>query len=206
MQILPHKFEDKKLIVEFMDCEVYETYRSPTAIDYSVKGQMVIDFREKGFLVGGFEDRMMFTNLAFDSSFDWIVPVVEKIEAMGYVVEIWWNQCRIIDNEVHGATRERLFPRAGKTKLEAVFLTVIAFIKYYNSRQEQSQNNNQNFLLAKKIKDTLKEQKISQVKFSEMMGVKSPMVSKWLNGTNNFRVNTLIKIEEVLKIQLVNLK
>lgn len=58
--------------------------------------------------------------------------------------------------------------------------------------------------LAAKISDTLKEENLSQKEFAKMLGKKPSEVSKWLSGTHNFTHDTLIDIQSVLNIELIN--
>ncbi len=72
--------------------------------------------------------------MKFHSSWNWLMPVVEKIEGIkddqGYLtkVKIWVNRCDIVfGNDV------KHFPyKLGETKIEATYTAVIEFIKWYN--------------------------------------------------------------------------
>lgn len=61
------------------------------------------------------------------------------------------------------------------------------------------------FLLAEKIKQKLKDDKMKIGVFAEKLGKKPPEVSKWLSGNHNFTLDTLSEIEEVLGINLINI-
>lgn len=58
--------------------------------------------------------------------------------------------------------------------------------------------------LSAKIADTLKEKNISQKEFAKALGKKPSEISKWLSGTHNFTHDTLIDIQSILKIELIN--
>lgn len=58
--------------------------------------------------------------------------------------------------------------------------------------------------LAAKIADALKEQNISQKEFAEKLGKKPSEISKWLSGTHNFTHDTLVDIQSILGIELLN--
>ena len=73
---------DKKLIAEFLGGEVIATYISPTMSMYSVKAPWVKASREKGLMVGGFEDKMMLSNCEFDKSWDWFMQAWEKFRKL----------------------------------------------------------------------------------------------------------------------------
>lgn len=81
--------------------------------------------------------RFISNNAKYNTSFDWIMPVVDKIEAIEnenefdlFSVQIEGLECSI-NNCVSGNVD---FYSDGKTKLEAVFTTVVQFIKWYNSK------------------------------------------------------------------------
>lgn len=63
---------------------------------------------------------------------------------------------------------------------------------------------NSRMKLAVKIADALKEKNISQKKFAETLGKKPSEISKWLSGTHNFTHDTLVDIQSILGIELLN--
>lgn len=73
---------------------------------------------------GYFEDEQ----LLYHSSWDWLMPVVEKIESIGnygyYEVDIFGNCCDI------GGKIET----TGITKIDAVFKAVVQLIQWYNTQ------------------------------------------------------------------------
>lgn len=67
----------------------------------------------------------------FHSSWDWLMPVVEKIESVGVTVEIEGHNCMIsdiTDSEYHQYV-------AHDSKINAVYVSVVAFIKWYNDNK-----------------------------------------------------------------------
>ena len=58
-------------------------------------------------------------------------------------------------------------------------------------------------LLAVKIYDALQEQKMGNCAFAERLNISPSLVTKWLSGQHNFTVETLVKIERVLGIELL---
>jgi transcriptional regulator with XRE-family HTH domain len=58
-------------------------------------------------------------------------------------------------------------------------------------------------LLAAKIHEALQAQKIGNRAFAERLNVSPSLVTKWLSGQHNFTVDTLVKIERVLDIELL---
>lgn len=72
-----------------------------------------------------------FDILLFDESWDWLMPVVEKIEsqqAEGYNILIEGANCWI---ETQGISFEGM----GMTKLEATYKAVLEFIKWYDKNK-----------------------------------------------------------------------
>lgn len=77
----------------------------------------------------------------FHSSWSWLMPVVEKIESLGHSTSISSDMrqavldkycCEILKKNTIGTN---LLHKAGKTRLEAVYLAVIDFIKFYNQQK-----------------------------------------------------------------------
>lgn len=59
--------------------------------------------------------------------------------------------------------------------------------------------------LANYINAVLIEKGISKTEFSKMLNGSCPLVTKYLSGKHNFTIKTLIKIEEILGIKLLNI-
>lgn len=73
-------------------------------------------------------------NMKYHNDWNWLMPVIEKIEAMGYIscIELLHHgEHRVFFNSI-----ETLQPvgngARGSTKIEAVYLTVLDFIKTTN--------------------------------------------------------------------------
>ena len=101
------------------------------------------------------------STMKFSLSWDWIMPVVEKIELLdlsewmykwegidgeteynfeGISVEIEHTRCWIYINlslDPYWTINEKTFKVKYETKLEAVYKSVIEFIEWYNKRKEQ---------------------------------------------------------------------
>ena len=58
--------------------------------------------------------------------------------------------------------------------------------------------------LAIKIADAIEHSGMSKKEFAIRLGKQPSEISKWLSGTHNFTMDTLIDISRVLKIQLVD--
>jgi hypothetical protein len=77
--------------------------------------------------------------MCYHSSFDWLMPVVEKIEALDYRVEIYDCYCDIYapSNVQKDAYTELIATskNESKNKIEATWYAVVQFIKWYNTQQ-----------------------------------------------------------------------
>ena len=73
----------------------------------------------------------------YHSSWDWLMPVVEKIESLGYVTQIWglWNKNYTYSFSI--TQKGNLNIQVGRgisdhSKIESVYTGVIEFINWYN--------------------------------------------------------------------------
>jgi hypothetical protein len=94
------------------------------------------------------------SHLQYHSSWDWLMPVVEKIEMpevddrketvirAAADVKVFYKAC-IINYEPDGDSgdknEETIIQTRGETKLEAVFQAVYQFIQWYNKQKEDKQ-------------------------------------------------------------------
>jgi len=84
------------------------------------------------------------SKLKFHSSWDWLMPVVEKIDSLGYETEILSyndvkdssriNQCVILQNN------NVIVRPDAKTKIEATWQAVVDFIQWHNSTVSNPDN------------------------------------------------------------------
>lgn len=73
--------------------------------------------------------------IMYHSSWDWLMPVVEKIEKHGCIVEIWLSNakgCRI--TKVLSKTKSWSAPVESNNTIEAVYQAVVEFIKWFNQQ------------------------------------------------------------------------
>ena len=71
------------------------------------------------------------TSLPFDTSWDWLMPVVKKIESLGFVVEITSIFCYIYKKPAKYNYHVNM---VGDDKIDATLKAVVEFIKWYNSQ------------------------------------------------------------------------
>ena len=60
------------------------------------------------------------------------------------------------------------------------------------------------FAIVDRINLLLKEKGMTQRELAEALGKKEAEVSRWMRGTHNFTIRTLVKISNVLGTQIIN--
>jgi hypothetical protein len=76
-------------------------------------------------------DTMRIGGYEYHTSWDWLMPVVEKIESEGFTVNIQDRGCCIYKKFSHPiCTAERW-----ETKIEGIWQAVTSFIKWYNTQK-----------------------------------------------------------------------
>lgn len=86
-----------------------------------------------GFLPTDIGNTRGINDLKYHTSWDWIMPVVEKIEDYGYIVYIKQEICYIRNktNSIKNLVYMCHYP-----KITAVFMVVVEFIKWYNENKD----------------------------------------------------------------------
>lgn len=77
--------------------------------------------------------------MRFHYSWDWLMPVVEKIESMGYRTTLFCHEYGKEDgNSMHikDSSHTMLGDGFASTKIEAVYKAVVEFIKWYNENKK----------------------------------------------------------------------
>jgi hypothetical protein len=116
--------EGNKLIAEFMGGK-----QKP--IRYSLVHKPEI-FYETGIKRPFGGCKMTADELIYHSSWDWLMPVVGKIESIHDGVSICAESCEIFSFNVKHYDNKFFVE---KSKIEATYKAVISFIKWYNHRQ-----------------------------------------------------------------------
>ena len=68
--------------------------------------------------------------LKYHEDWNWLMEVVEKIESLGYRIEIVKHICRI-----YLSNKETIIISENTPKIEAVYNAVVEFIKWYNENK-----------------------------------------------------------------------
>ena len=112
--------ENNKIIAEFLSvkihpCETIENFK-------------FLPIEERGLYNGYFIDE-----LKYHEDWNWLMVVVEKIESLGYRIEIVKHICRI-----YLSNKETIIISENTPKIEAVYNAVVEFIKWYNNQNKDS--------------------------------------------------------------------
>ena len=73
------------------------------------------------------------SGLKYHEDWNWLMEIVEKIESLGYRIEIVKHICRI-----YLSNKETIVISENIPKIEAVYSTVVEFIKWYNNQNKVS--------------------------------------------------------------------
>lgn len=129
--------ENNKLIAEFIGNDTNE-YGLDVFVPKSMKP---ITTKNNNVVMQGIFE---FNECLFHNSWDWLMPVVEKIESLNleingvltsFDVTISYQYCQIIDEEGLGICGINTHSKDNKSKIEAVYKAVIEFIKWYNENK-----------------------------------------------------------------------
>src|SRR5437870_607544 len=91
--------EGNRRIVQFMDGEidmghtaVVDSYtdKNGKAVFNHIEGKAYLDFNAQA---NRYDKICMVANLKYHTSWDWLMPVVEKIESLDFQADIYWNHC-----------------------------------------------------------------------------------------------------------------
>ncbi len=139
--------ESNKLIAEFMGYEYIPYSPNSKSIpgywlnSYSKENPLMVSWMKKnGYLCRRHKD------LQYCTSWDWLMPVVEKIESLKIngkyfipYIDIRGSNCTIYKKVRHGLP-EPWFRASDITpsgnKIQGVYITILEFIKWYNDQEE----------------------------------------------------------------------
>ena len=114
--VMDHEcISDNEMIAEFMGWDI----ESPTTIPSNLHlSNLELDNEEVWVY-------------KFHTSWDWLMPVVENIENLGYELIITESRCKINHNTDHSIEEAINIDIIG-SKIEATYQAVVEFIKQYN--------------------------------------------------------------------------
>jgi hypothetical protein len=89
---------------------------------------------EEGYLYNTqFEKGFRMSDLQYHSSWDWLMPVVGKIEDLGHIIIIGTLSDPLL-TVIYLEGFEQELEGSGSSKIEAVYKACLAFIEWYNSQ------------------------------------------------------------------------
>ena len=116
---------NNKLIAEFMGIFAVDIDEQD-GFWYSIDGLMPHGY-----------DKIMLEAIKYNSSWDWLMPVVEKIGELYHQVKIEINEgfpyCEIICYSEGNCVEE--FRNENETTIQAIYEVVLEFIKWYNQQK-----------------------------------------------------------------------
>lgn len=117
--------ENNKLIAEFMGLKFKEDEQYVKELK---------EMRSEGIF---FEQGHMLSELKYHTSWEWLMPVVERIEEMGFSTQVntIGRQHQITKFEIFSGGADVL-NRISKSKKEATYKAVVGFIQWYNQNKE----------------------------------------------------------------------
>ena len=123
--------EGNKFIAEFMGCKPingWDVISHKNFLKYNDVGSYIVP-----------NSRILLSDAKWHSSWDWLMLVVEKIESLGFWVNIKKNHVSICrDNK--GTTDSKMVHSewGDQSKIQRVFICVVSFIKWYNYNENKT--------------------------------------------------------------------
>jgi len=75
------------------------------------------------------------THLNYHKEWGWLMPVVEKLEKMGYGMNITPHDVKVVDYTTGNEEGRYFFINDGNySKIYQIYCTVVGFIKWYNTQ------------------------------------------------------------------------
>lgn len=122
--------EKNKLIAEFMGWKNKgNDYFFPNNMQHLYNPINLYEFEG-----GDYQFETDVTGLTFHTSWDWLMPVVEKIESLGYSVNT--SSSMVYINGDNGIIKKPINIGFKITKIEAVYNACVEFILWYNAAQK----------------------------------------------------------------------
>lgn len=119
---------NNELIAEFMGHSTYAFADSKTYFQDPVKREMFGDPM--------LERLSIKLDLKYHDSWDWLMPVVDKINGMGYDVLILGNGIKTLTHSCEITSTSAVYAaKAGDSLHETVYKAVVEFIKWYNQNK-----------------------------------------------------------------------
>lgn len=120
--------ENNKLIAEFMKFD-FSRFSNDGIIEFP--NDSFFEFQYNTFTL---------EELKFHSDWNWLMEVVEKIEELEYTVNIYKtpntgvNYCEV-NEPTQSGERCKSFQHSRESKIQAVYIACVEFIKWYNQQK-----------------------------------------------------------------------
>jgi hypothetical protein len=123
--------EKNRLIAQFMGCEP-----TPDALDRSVLAYYIGDVIINADNSKNENDENVFhpEDMQFHTDWNWLMPVIDKIESMGYWVDYTKGDVFIYDDNYNLVIPNPMHENED-TKLSIHYKAVVEFINWYNNKQ-----------------------------------------------------------------------
>ncbi len=131
--------ENNKLIAEFMG-GIISSVPNLINLPQTIGQSSILCVKGSEGLPSGTYKVERINELQYHSSWDWLMPVVEKIENLGYEFTIVENRCKVINNTDH-SIKELFHIETIGSKIETTYDAVIEFINQYGIYTNVNKNN-----------------------------------------------------------------
>lgn len=132
--------EKNKIIAEFMgDFKLVKEFKPEPEIDVTYMWLKTSN-KEFGYDTTDWRDystgKVYSDQVCYERSWDWLMPVVEKIEELGYAVIITQNVCSIKCSDIRATMHKPVVEIASdysgdNTKMSNTYKAILQFIKWY---------------------------------------------------------------------------
>ena len=122
--------ENNKIIAEFLGANPFKEFVNKEIYSYEMYGiieSIVEDEHSKQFYLP--------EEMLFDTDWNWLMEVVEKIESFNYDFKILGG-CWVVvtDCDTDRNESEEILESFGETKIDTVYNAVVEFIKWHNKQ------------------------------------------------------------------------
>jgi len=121
--------ENNKLIAEFMGIYPFSKSGQYEALNIIT----ALEFNMNTNFFNSPTDVLYIDDFKFHESWDWLMPVIEKIESMGYYMKMTKKSCAICTDSAY---KEKIIAsELLKGRFENLYSCIITFIKFYSKEE-----------------------------------------------------------------------
>lgn len=127
--ITKEKFDENVMIAQFMNIPIVQDEFHGECWNVGEQTPKVwLKGHENGLFNTAFP-------LPFYKSWDWLIPVVEKVETIANLVKIDRDTCFI---DAQNLNKDEVWMVVGGSKIEVTYKAIIEFIKWYNKENKNA--------------------------------------------------------------------